>query len=305
MRLIIFLLLFSLSTNGQIINGSQAYRYTAAPASYSYLLDSYTSAAEAWSLMKVKSDYSGYCIKIRRSSDNTTQDIGFVNNEVDTASIIAFVGANSAYVHTWYGQSGNGHNAVQTTNGNQPRIVNAGVISRVNGKVSINFINSSSTFFLCSSLAASSVTNAYSYVIFKDVSVGANHAVIGMGSNAITYQFGFATNRMALYNGNAYGNFPHTVGTSLNLSTNIYAGGGATNADKNKFYINSVQQTASSYSATIPSTISGTGIGIGRFYSTACCYFDGWMSEIVIWFNDKSADRSGIESNINTRYTIY
>ena len=53
---LIFILLLSFSANGQIITASSPYRVTAA-APYEYILDSYTTAAGAWSLRKLKSDY--------------------------------------------------------------------------------------------------------------------------------------------------------------------------------------------------------------------------------------------------------
>jgi hypothetical protein len=67
-------------------------------------------------------------IRVRRSSDNAEQDIGFVGGNLDTASLATFVGSNSAYVTTFYDQTGGGFNAVQATAANQPRIVNAGTI---------------------------------------------------------------------------------------------------------------------------------------------------------------------------------
>lgn len=65
-------------------------------------------------------------IRVRRSSDNAEQDIGFTGDALDTASLAAFVGANSAFVATFYDQTGNGENAEQATTTKQPRIVNAG-----------------------------------------------------------------------------------------------------------------------------------------------------------------------------------
>ena len=41
------------------------------------LLDTYSGAAVAYSLRKIKSTYNGYAIRVRRASDNTSQDIGF------------------------------------------------------------------------------------------------------------------------------------------------------------------------------------------------------------------------------------
>lgn len=83
----------------------------------------------AFSLRKLKSAYTGDCIRIRRDSDNSEQDIGFAaNGGVDTSAISSFVGSDSAYVVTWYDQSGNGYDATQSTQSRQPRIVNAGTI---------------------------------------------------------------------------------------------------------------------------------------------------------------------------------
>jgi len=88
----------------------------------------------AYSLRKLRSAYTGSAIRVRRSSDSTEQDIGFVNNELDTVSLLTFVGAGSGLVTTWYDQSTSGSNATQVTAVNQPRSVNAGVVETKNGK---------------------------------------------------------------------------------------------------------------------------------------------------------------------------
>lgn len=80
----------------------------------------------AYSLQKIRAAYSGSAIRVRRSSDNAEQDVGFAGNALDTASMLTFVGANDGFVTTWYDQSGNTRNQVQATAGSQPRIVNAG-----------------------------------------------------------------------------------------------------------------------------------------------------------------------------------
>lgn len=66
-------------------------------------------------------------IRVRRSSDNAEQDIGFSGNVLDTAALLSFVGAGSGFVSTWYDQTGNNEDAVSSSNALQPRIVNAGV----------------------------------------------------------------------------------------------------------------------------------------------------------------------------------
>ena len=91
----------------------------------------------AYSTRKLRSNHIGSAIRIRRSSDNAEQDIGFSGENLDTAAISTFVGSNSAYVVKWYDQSGTADHATQTTAASQPRIVNAGTIDLKNGKAAI------------------------------------------------------------------------------------------------------------------------------------------------------------------------
>lgn len=90
---------------------------------YEYILDTVPGASLALSLRKLRSAYAGYCIRIRRSSDNAELDIGFVNNVVDIATILTFIGAGSGYIVTWYDQSGNANNAGQGSATAQPLFV--------------------------------------------------------------------------------------------------------------------------------------------------------------------------------------
>lgn len=71
------------------------------PVSISYLLDTYSGAAVAYSLRKLKSDYTGPAIRVRRSNDSTSQDIGFdTNGNLDTTSILSFVAAPNSVLYS-------------------------------------------------------------------------------------------------------------------------------------------------------------------------------------------------------------
>ena len=103
------------------------------------LLDTYPNAAAAYSLRKLRSAYTGYAIKVRRSSDNTEQDIGFSSSfGLDTSSLTSFCGASNGFITTWYDQSGNGNNATQSTAANQPQIVSGGTVLTLNSKPKID-----------------------------------------------------------------------------------------------------------------------------------------------------------------------
>ncbi|MFY8004907.1 MAG: FG-GAP-like repeat-containing protein, partial [Chitinophagaceae bacterium] len=119
-----------------LIENSQASYYTASIT----LGISNIKAATAYSLRKITADFAGFAIQVRRSSDNTTQDIGFTTaGNLDTAALKTFVGSNNGFVTIWYDQSGNARNLTQTTAGSQPAIINAGVIYRRSGSPTVFF----------------------------------------------------------------------------------------------------------------------------------------------------------------------
>lgn len=60
----------------------------------SLLLDTYPNASVAYSLRKLRTAYSGSAIRVRRSVDNAEQDIAFSGNDLDTTTMLDFVGYN-------------------------------------------------------------------------------------------------------------------------------------------------------------------------------------------------------------------
>jgi lysophospholipase L1-like esterase len=59
---------------------------------------------------KLVETYSGPCVRLRRVSDNATQDFSFSGSRLDKASIDSFAGASKLRIEIWYDQSGNGYN---------------------------------------------------------------------------------------------------------------------------------------------------------------------------------------------------
>jgi hypothetical protein len=91
------------------------------------LLDRIKGSVTAYSTRKLKSSATK-SMRVRRSSDDTEMDIGFVGNSLDTSALLAFCGVGSGFVTKWYDQSGNNRDMLQAVKDTQPRIVNAGVI---------------------------------------------------------------------------------------------------------------------------------------------------------------------------------
>jgi hypothetical protein len=82
-----------------------------------------TNSSLILSLRHINVDYTNNCIEIRRSSDDQTQNIGFDNGVVDIGSILNFSGNSNIYIRTWYDQSENGNDFIQTTDSNQPQLI--------------------------------------------------------------------------------------------------------------------------------------------------------------------------------------
>lgn len=76
----------------------------------------------AYSTRKLSSSYAGPCVRVRRSSDNAEQDIGFSGADLNKAAADAFAAGSFLYLKTVYDQSGNGNHATQATSADQPAL---------------------------------------------------------------------------------------------------------------------------------------------------------------------------------------
>ncbi len=106
------------------------------------LLDTHSNAHVGFSLRQLDVNYTGPCLEVRRDSDNTIKDIGFlVDGSLNVAQLLDFCGTGDGFVRTWYDQSGNGYDAVQNTHSIQPRIVNDGAVEKnERGALCVNFL---------------------------------------------------------------------------------------------------------------------------------------------------------------------
>jgi hypothetical protein len=274
------------------------------------LLDDYPNADAAYSLRKLRSAYTGNCIEVRRSSDNTTQNIGFVNNVLDTASLLSFVGAGSGFVRTWYDQSGNSVNGSQTDNNRQLRIVNSGVLETLNSKPCLNTFSANTirNFVLgLSNLQNLPVTilsafkidtlpnNPFNQITF---SIGGN---VNLGGGGRYEQAISNLNNNSTQRRNSIGTSPFTSINETFSIPKIFASYFTTSQIEMR--LNGVDATPVLYSGTAFNTASNFSLingggdsnlhGAKRFF------------EQIIFFNDKHSDRVAIESNINSFYNIY
>ncbi len=89
---------------------------------------------------KLRTDYDGAALRVRRSSDNSEQDIGFTGaNVTDEAAMLDFVGVGDGFLTGVFDHSGNGLNLSQPTAALQPKIVSGGGVERMNAQAAGRF----------------------------------------------------------------------------------------------------------------------------------------------------------------------
>lgn len=75
------------------------------------------------SLRRIDSSYTGALVRLRRSTDNAELDYGAglaMGEFIDYSAIDTWLGGGTAYVVTWYDQSGQGRDITNSTTADQP-----------------------------------------------------------------------------------------------------------------------------------------------------------------------------------------
>jgi hypothetical protein len=268
------------------------------------LLDLYPSAAAAYSLRKLRAAYTGSAIRVRRSSDNTEQDIGFSSGNLDTSALTTFCSGTDGFVTTWYDQSGNANNAVQTTAANQPKIVSAGSVLLFNGKPTIKFDGVNDSMNNTISFGA----NLSIYYATERVGAGSNiyQNDLGIGSSTSTDRGGIHYINPTLA-GASYAFYPtygsyDGDGTYSNTNFKYLLNFELTSSIGFSTYKNNTLEKALTSSGTMPTDAQGLYIANDPKYNRWANM--NWC-ELIMWNTNQSSNRSTINSNINTYYAIY
>jgi len=289
------------------------------------LLDTYSGAAAAFSLRKLSSTYSGPALQIRRASDNVEVDVSFDTNGVvslnslvtnvteetsgtspdpdsTSATTLGEFVANASYtdadslgstdsalVQCWYDQSGNSKDATQDTAGSQPTIVSSGVLVTENGKPAVEFDASNDT--MVSSFSSSS--NYSVFQVFAQLQIltsGNLFSTIDYGTSGAKSGFQVRSSQYFV-RGNG-GNFG-----SQDLNQNLIE----VTHDSGQFDCVKNGTSIASASSTL---VAIDGVTINRLIGSAR-YASGKWQELIVYPSSQSSNRTDIESNINTFYSIF
>jgi len=257
-------------------------------AGLTYILDFYPNSVAAYSIRKLRGAYTGPAIRVRRASDNTEQNIGFSGDDLNTSALTSFCTGTSGFVTTWYDQSGNSRDAVQPTAAIQPLIFSSGIIT-INSKPALrasssSIFNVNTTLFqnvlVVSKLVSSNTLNYLTWGTSGGFYLDSAFAGQGFGAFDGTNLRGIGTNQTPPY--------------QYRLNYGQRKGGNLFAAQNGNSEVNT---------GTIASTIETMNNILGRpgfnFGSGAD------IQEVIFYNTDQTANKSGLESNINTYYGIY
>jgi hypothetical protein len=257
-------------------------------------VDLFGQPAAAYSLRRLSSTATN-CIRVRRSSDNAEQDIGFVgsaaDSAIDTTDLLTFVGAgNDGFVTTWYDQSTNGRNATQTTAGNQPRIVNSGSVITENSNPAMEMVNSSGQLLT----ATIPQTTQSSFITYRNKTSG----------NDSTFVIPFcSTNDGGIFHG-VKSQFGGTSPNGDYGTPSYYKNGNLISSPTRGTLFTEFVTDIMVLAETIGGGNSGS-LARQWQYPVAGLFSNTIVSEVIIFDSDKSSDRTAIETNIDDYYNVF
>lgn len=257
------------------------------------LLDEYgTNNKLAYSVRKLRTAYTGSCMRVRNGS-SVELDIGFdASGNLDESALLTHCGAGNGLVVKWYDQSGNGGDMIQSIGARQPQIVSSSAVLKENGNP----------------------------IVTGKVTTGGSPSSLELTTPKTTYlpstgQYFFfsvtktETTRSILYREDTRlqliaqdGSESTITRNDPNYLPNTYRRNGAayTPIDRTEVYTTNLPQTLMTIDGSLDSSINNFALG----YNISS--FNNWsMQEFIVYEGDKSSDESNIETAINGYYLIY
>lgn len=289
--------------DGAALVDTKVRNFNVAAASTVYILDNYPNAAIGLSLDQSSASYTGSSIRVRRSSDNTEQNIGFVDGLLDQSALLSFVGSGNGFVTTWYDQSGNGLNVSQSGAANQPQIVTSGAINLENGKPCITY-NGSQYF------DGGDILKVVSNPLISFTVARVDPSTTNFGAIYSKTKYSASNDRYAMYKSG--GDITCMVGGLNSSILNSEAQSILTQE-----FVPNGQFTVYNNNVADTSVAAGGAIGFSSYkflvgaYANPSgttppqAYLKGTMQNLIIYLSDVSAQRSAITEELNSKYSTY
>lgn len=257
------------------------------------LLDVITGAALFYDVFKVKSDYFGNCLQVRRASDNDELPIPFVGRYIDIDTMEAFCAGTDGFVRHWYDQSGNGNNASQSTNNSQPKIVASGTTITQGGFACLQF-DGSDDFLTFSPLTVDATDWTRVEVKLRSTS----GTTLGIRIATATLNGPYSATLFT--DGNVYISDYNDFKFKAESSTAQHIWADTSVSSAIKLYKDGAEVTGlSSGSFTRNTTLDSIGKADTIYFGK------GNISAAGIWLSDKDANMGTIMSSLNADFGTY
>ena len=264
------------------------------------LLPTFPGAAAAYSLRALNGDANNV-VRVRRASDNSEKD--FTALQISSGELVDWVGAsNDGFVETWYDQSGNDNHATQDyVDDDQPKIVSAGsYLGALKFDGSNDYLEADS---LASDLSGDD-NNIDTFSVAKSESTSGATAIFALGNSGGSasqlHYFGSIGTQyriisrddnsvISIADGGTFGSKSLLSGIDNGNSLDIRANGTSVATDTD----DKGQRT-----------FNKASVGAWARGGTVSAFFEGTVSELIVYNSDQSANRTAIESNIADEYGI-
>jgi hypothetical protein len=292
------------------------------------ILDIFPTAHHAFSLRKLRTAYTGFCLRVRRTTltptaTTTTVDVSFnLLNTIGLDSAITYVSGTATtainlgqfcasivqgytnpdgvnnnqdiFISTWFDQSGNNKNVVSTTTTQQPRIVFGGNLEKKDGKVAVRFIRTSNTRLVLTDTSMN-INNLSQYIVTSLITAALTNTS-SFRSSSIPWWLPVSSASTTFINYNAglgAVGFVCQTNDTVNRLYSMVANATDVTAYKNQTIVGTKASTSalSQYIALGWSGITATPNAL-----------DGYIQESITWQNQLYV--SPIQSNIITYYGI-
>jgi hypothetical protein len=290
----------------------------------------------AVSLRKLITSYSGNCIRVLRTSDNATQDIGFTSNgELDTASLLSFIGASSGRVVRWYDQiasveaylsnapASDGLTGGNFTGGSTgPLIVDSGTLITRNGKPALLFERSGNcpmgyqtdfkknlqkyTIISVSNRDLDPATSQENDVYFGSLITGGGSIAFlshGAATGGATGVFA-GGRRISSDTFSGIGISSHTPPNNPIINF-VYGDHGSRLIQLTRNNESLAQNTTFATSGTTTDTNIYFNIGTNNRGNTSTVRLNGTIQEIIGWNADYNVDKTDIINNLNSYWGVF
>ncbi len=271
-------------------------------ASQPYVLDqlsSYPVVAFSVRQLTVGQYNPPYDWLVRRSSDNTQTQIGFVNGLLNTTALASFCAGTNCYLVTWKdaGYLSSSADATQSTAASQPQVVASGVVETQNGMPTVYF-GGSQYLVISAVIGPTGASPGTLNIVAQVSSFVTTSTAFSYGANAVNNirSLGQYTSANTLsYNYGGQSPSGSAATSALFIATGTYTGSFI------QFYFNGsplFNQTKALTTGTAALSYIGAYLGPNS-------YWEGSISEAISFANAlSSSDQYTLEPNQGSTFKI-